>query len=100
MRHAVMIVRCGFKIRKKADITEFMNKCMQNKNVYCVQTEDKTLYFEKDDNGDFSVSEKQDGWVSLEVARTNNGSCYKDTVEDLIWKYRKYINEQWLNPRN
>lgn len=98
---AIMCIPCGFKIRKKTDADFFIEKCMNKDNeYYLVINKDFALILKKENDGTVSVAEKR--WdlddpfnPLLEVANTSN-SAYKETVQDYIWKYRKYINAKWL----
>ena len=98
---SLMKVPCGFKIRKKVDCDTFINKCMCNDNTYSIVDTGVQVIIEKDKNGNVSVSTRYGDFTnifnpSLEVARTKN-NCYKETVQDYIWKYRKAINALWFN---
>lgn len=100
-----MIFPYGFKIRKKSDVNIFINECMQrNHYEYYIVTEDGYQYvFRKDNNDNVSVlyrnGDLRDPFNPLlEVARTND-NCYKKTVSDYVWKYRKYINAKWFSDK-
>lgn len=98
----IMSIPCGFKIKSKADVEKFINKCMVNDNEYFLKINtDFALVLRKEKDRVVSVLEKR--WdlsdpfnPLLEVANTSN-SAYKHTVEYYIWKYRKYINAKWFN---
>lgn len=99
---SIMAIPCGFKIKRKVDTERFVNECMCEGSEYYIKiSEDLALFLEKDKNGTVSVLEKR--WdlydpfnPLLEVANTSN-TAYKETVNDYIWKYRKYINAKWFN---
>ena len=99
---SIMCVPFGFKIRKKADVEYFINKCMHNGSEYFIKIQnDFALIINKEKDGTVSIAEKR--WdlydpfnPMLEVANTSNSS-YKHSVEYYIWKYRKYINAKWFN---
>lgn len=99
---SIMEIPCGFKIRKKVDVECFTNKCMKNDNTYIVKiNKDLAIFLEKEKDGTISVLEKRWDLYNpfnplLEVANTKN-DCYKYSVYDYIWKYRKYINAEWFN---
>ena len=86
-----------FKIRSKADAKRFLHESMMDgKCTYIVNDE---LLFVIEKNGDnISIAEK---WGDLknifnplvEVANTTN-TAYKESVYDIVYKYRKYINEK------
>ena len=98
----IMMIPCGFKIRKKADTKFFTEKCMQKDSEYYLKIDtDFALILEKEKDGECSVAIKRGDLQDyfnplLEVANTNN-NAYKETVYDYIWKYRKYINAKWFN---
>lgn len=100
----VMSIPCGFKIKKKIDADVFINDCMITGCEYFLKiNDDFALILSKDKDG-VSVLEKR--WdlydpfnPLLEVANTNN-TAYKETVQDYIWKYRKYINAKWFSNRD
>lgn len=100
----VMILPANFKIRKKNDIETFINNCMMKDGTYGIKIDKETLlYIKKDEDGNVSVLIKRGNLRDvfnplLEVAATNN-SAYKETVQDYIWKYRKYINAEYFSCR-
>jgi hypothetical protein len=91
----------GFKIKKKVDVETFINKCMCKGNRYYIITDSgEQITFDKDKNGNVSVLSRTGDLTdmfnpNMEIARTNK-NCYKNTVEDCIWKNRKYINAKWF----
>lgn len=99
---SLMSIPCGFKIRKKLDIDKFMNECMCKENEYYLKINDElALFIEKKKDGTITVAEKRFDLYDpfnplIEVASTKNKS-YKETVQNYIWKYRKYINAKWFN---
>lgn len=101
MSITIMQIPHGFKIRKKIDVETFINKCMCKGNRYYIVTESgEQFIFEKDKDGSVSVLNRTGDLTdmfnpSLEVARTN-GNCYLGTVDEYIWKNRKYINAKWF----
>ena len=101
---SIMKIPHDFKIRKKSDAEIFIKDCMTNGSSYYLKiNKEKAVILEKDSKGNVSVCIKTGDLNDifnplLEVARTNN-NCYKKTVEDYIWIYRKYINAQWFNER-
>lgn len=104
MRCTVMKIPQGFKIRKKADVETFIDKCMCKDNRYCAVNNNGTqIIIEKDKEGNISVC-LRDGDLdnifnpSLEVARTKD-NCYEETVQNYIWQFRKAINAEWFNKR-
>lgn len=98
----IMYLPNGFKIRKKSDAACFINECMIAGCTYFLKiTEDFALFFEKDKNGTVTVLEKRWDLYNpfnplLTVADTSN-NIYENTVDDYVWKYRKYINAYWFN---
>ena len=100
---SIMCIPQGFKIRKKVDCDTFIERCMQKDNDYYFVVNNIGIVLEKDKNGNVSVCEKRGDLNDLfnpllEVARTKD-NCYKETVQDYVWKYRKTINEKWFNER-
>lgn len=101
MRVSIMAIPMGFKIRKKADVEVFIQKCMQKNSRYDVITDFKDQFiFAKDKDGNVSVAYRNGNLNDIfnpmiEVARTND-NCYKTTVQDYIWMNRKYINATWF----
>lgn len=99
---AIMSIPCGFKIKKKTDVDTFINKCMCTNNEYYLKiNNDLALFIRKEKDGSVSVLEKRWDLYNpfnplLEVASTSN-NAYKETVQNYIWKYRKYINAKWFN---
>ena len=98
-----MCIPSGFKIRKKVDCDTFIERCMQKNNDYYIVVNNIGIVLEKDKNGNVSICEKRGDLHDvfnplLEVARTKD-NCYKETVKDYIWKYRKAINEKWFNEK-
>ena len=97
----IMMIPHGFKIRKKADAEKFINECMcKGSSYYLKINSEHAVILEKDEEG-VSVLIKSGDLNDmfnplLEVAKTKN-NCYNETVEDYIWKYRKYINQKWFN---
>ena len=102
MSIAIMNVPTGFKIRRKADVDVFINKCMCKGSRYSiVYQKDKQLFIEKDKDGNVSVAIRNGDLYdifnpSIEVARTKD-NCYDKTVQDYIWLFRKAINNKWFN---
>ena len=100
--YCIMSIPSGFKIRKKADVNTFITKCMVNDNEYFIIIQnDFAIFFRKYTDGEISVSIKRGNLSdifnpTIEVAKTKD-NCYKETVEDYVWKYRKYINAKWFN---
>ena len=98
----IMNIPCRFKIKKKVDIDTFINECMCKCSEYYLKINNEyALFIRKEKDGSVSISEKR--WdlydpfnPLLEVANTSN-SAYKETVQNYIWKYRKYINAKWFN---
>lgn len=102
MSITIMNIPMGFKIRRKADVDVFINKCMCKDSRYSiVYQKDKQLFIDKDKDGNVSVAIR-DGDLydifnpSIEVARTKD-NCYDKTVQDYIWQFRKAINKEWFN---
>ena len=104
MSCSIMVIPYNFKIRKKSDVNTFIDDCMCKNNRYCILFEsEKQLILEKDKDGDISVDLRYGNLddifnPSIEVARTKD-NCYKETVQDYIWKYRKVINNEWFNKK-
>lgn len=103
MRYTIMQIPQGFKIRKKADIETFINTCMCGGCRYSVIDNDVQCFIEKDKDGNVSVDIRYGDFnniwnPSLEVASTKN-NCYKETVQDYIWKFRKAINAEYFTKR-
>ena len=102
MKCTIIKMPYGFKIRKKDDVDVFINDCMCNDNRYSVVNENGTqIIIEKDKDGNVSVCLRTGDLndifnPSLEVARTKD-NCYKETVQDYIWKFRKAINKEWFD---
>lgn len=98
----IMQIPQGFKIRKKADIDTFINTCMCNNNRYSAVNESgEQIIIGKDKDGNVSVCLRNGDLKNifnpmLEVARTKD-NCYKETVQDYIWKFRKAINAEWFS---
>ena len=97
----IMSIPLGFKIKKKIDIDVFIKDCMVNDNEYYLRINDELAIFITKKKNEVSIAEKcwdlYDPFNPLiEVANTKNTS-YKETVQDYIWKYRKYINAKWFN---
>ena len=100
---SLMCIPQGFKIRKKIDCNTFIEKCMCKGNTYSVIDEDIQLIIEKDKDSNISVAIRHGDLKDifnpeLEVARTKD-NCYKETVQDYIWLFRKAINAQWFNKK-
>ena len=103
MRCTIMQIPQGFKIRKKVDIETFINDCMCRGCRYSVIDNDVQCFIEKDKDGNISIDlrygDLNNIWnPSLEVARTKD-NCYKETVQDYIWQFRKAINAEWFSKR-
>lgn len=104
MRCSIMKIPQGFKIRKKVDVDEFINKCMCKDNRYSVVNDTgEQIIIEKDKDGNVSVCLRNGDLRNifnpmLEVASTKN-NCYKETVQDYIWQFRKAINAEWFTKR-
>ena len=102
MRCTIMQIPQGFKIRKKADVETFIDKCMCNGNSYSAVDDNGTqVIVEKDKDGNVSVCLRNGDLNNifnpmLEVARTKE-NCYKETVQDYIWQFRKAINAEWFS---
>ena len=100
---SLMCILPGFKIKKKIDCDTFIERCMCKDNRYSIIDKDAQLIMDKDKNGNISVCIRYGDFTDifnpeLEVARTKD-NCYKETVQDYIWKYRKAINAQWFNEK-
>lgn len=102
MSMTIMCVPTNFKIKKKTDVDRFVNECMIAGCEYFMKITDEFAVF-LDKKKDRSVSVLEKRWdlynpfnPLLEVASTSN-NCYHETVQDYIWKYRKYINATWFN---
>jgi hypothetical protein len=98
-----MCIPCGFKIRKKVDCDTFIEDCMCKGNRYSIIKDYVQLILEKDKDGNVSADIRYGDFTdifnpSLEVACTNK-DCYKETVQDYVWKFRKAINEKWFNEK-
>ena len=102
MSITIMKIPHDFKIRKKSDVEIFIKDCMINGNSYYLKiSKEEAVIMDKDKDGNVSICIKTGDLYDmfnplLEVARTNK-NCYKKTVEDYLWHYRKYINAQWFN---
>jgi hypothetical protein len=99
-----MKIPCGFKIRKKVDCDTFIEKCMCKDNTYDIIDNDTRIIIKKDVNENVSVYMKYGDLYDvfnpiIEVARTKD-NCYKESVKDYVWKYRKAINEKWFNEKD
>lgn len=98
----IMNIPLGFKIKKKADVDTFIHDCMNKDNEYYLAINNNLAsFFRKEKSGEVSILEKRGDLYDifnplLEVANTSNSS-YKETVQDYIWRYRKYINAKWFN---
>ena len=104
MRCTIMQIPQGFKIRKKVDVETFINKCMCKDNRYSAIDDNGTqIILEKDKDGNISVCLRTGDLKNifnpmLEVARTKD-NCYKETVQDYIWQFRKAINKEWFSKK-
>ena len=104
MRCSIMQIPQGFKIRKKTDVDVFINKCMCKDNRYSAIDDNGTqIILEKDKDGNISVCLRTGDLKNifnpmLEVARTKD-NCYKETVQDYIWQFRKAINKEWFSKK-
>lgn len=103
MNCTIMRIPRGFKIRKKDDCNTFIEKCMCENSKYSIIVDNTQIIFHKDKDNDISVCVRYGDFSNifnpmLEVARTKD-NCYKETVFDYIWKYRKAINNEWFNAR-
>lgn len=104
MSFVIMMIPHGFKIRKKSDAEVFINECMIKGNEYYIITDSGIQFIfdkKKDDNVSvlYRNGDLRDPFNPLlEVARTND-NCYKKTVSDYVWKYRKYINAKWFSDK-
>lgn len=102
MNISIMKIPADFKIKKKIDVEKFINDCMQNDSIYeIIINAVEKIVITKNKNGSVSFSIKlgdiRSPFVPLvEVADMNN-AAYKHSVNDYIWKYRKYINAKWFN---
>lgn len=98
----IMLVPQNFKIRRKADVNTFIEKCLQKNNRYDIVTDSGVQFiFAKDNDGNVSVLTRTGDLYdmfnpSLEVARTKD-NCYKGTVVEYVWQNRKYINAKWFS---
>lgn len=99
---SIMRIPAGFKIKKKVDVERFIDYCMKNDNEYeVVISVIEKIVITKNNDGNVSFSIKigdiKNMFIPLvEVANTSN-NAYKHSVNDYIWKYRKYINTKWFN---
>lgn len=99
---SIMRIPAGFKIKKKVDVERFIDYCMKNDNEYeVVISVIEKIVITKNNDGNVSFSIKigdiKNIFIPLvEVANTGN-NAYKNSVNDYIWKYRKYINTKWFN---
>ena len=104
MNMTIMCVPTNFKIKKKTDVEKFINECMVSGCEYFMKiTDEFAVFLDKKKDGSVSVLEKRWDLYNpfnplLEVASTSN-NCYEHSVNDYIWKYRKYINATWFNGR-
>ena len=102
---SIMCIPCGFKIRRKLDVETFINQCMQKDNEYYLKiNKEFALFFRREKDGFVTVLEKRGDLCDmfnplLEIASTKN-NVYRITVQDCIWKYRKYINAEWFNDKD
>ena len=100
---SIMCIPSGFKIRKKIDCDTFIDRCMCKGNEDSIINGETQLILEKDKDGNVSADIRYGDFTdifnpSLEVACTHK-SCYKETVQDYVWKFRKAINAQWFNEK-
>ena len=101
----IMNIPNGFKIKKKSDIEVFINKCMKNNNEYYLKINEKlALFLRKEKDGSVIILVKNGDLYDLfnpllEMASTKN-NVYRTTVQDCIWKYRKYINAKWFSDKD
>ena len=98
----IMSIPCGFKIRKKTDTDVFIDKCMCKDNEYYLKiNNDLAIFIRKGKDGSVSVAEKRwdlyDPFNPLLEVANNKNAAYRETVNDYVWKYRKYINAKWFN---
>ena len=101
MKCTIMMIPQGFKIRKKADVETFIDKCMCKDNRYSAVDDNGTqIVIEKDKDGNVSVCLRTGDLDNIfnpmiEVARTKD-NCYEETAQNYIWKFRKAINAEWF----
>lgn len=87
----------GMTIKRKDDCKLFKQKMHIAPDEELQFKVDNTIYaLRTDKDGVWSFCQYTQnlgmlGWVTLELAADNN-SGYEHTVDDYIWKYRKYIN--------
>lgn len=97
----IMKIPQGFKIKKKSDINIFINECMQNENEYVIILNSYEAIALQKDNDVISFLVKNGNVRNpfipyVKIAETNN-LTYAYTIEECIWKYRKYINKEWFS---
>ena len=99
---SIMYIPNEFKIKRKSDVEIFINKCMQNNSEYYLKINNElAIFLRKDKDGSVVILAKNGDLHDifnhlLEMASTKN-NVYRITVQDCIWKYRKYINAEWFN---
>lgn len=87
-----MMYESGFKIRKKADVEEVLNKVLNRDTFHSFIVHDRVrieLYQEKGKwVADYGWID--DEWTSLRM---------EISAFDVVWKYRKFINAQWFSEK-
>lgn len=84
-----MMYRQGFKIRKKADVEEVLNKVLNRNEVHTFIVFDRVRTEIWQQGGNWVVDQGwvDDPWTSFRM----NMSAF-----DALWKYRKFVNAQWF----
>lgn len=87
-----MMYRQGFKIRKKADVEETLNKVLNKEAIHTFIIFDRVRVEIYQENKKWVVDSGwvDDPWASFRI----NISAF-----DAIWKYRKFINAQWFSEK-
>lgn len=95
----IIMYQSWFKIRNSADVKTFINDIVKPGIEIVVTVErDVEIRFSKDRNGAFSVGYRKGNLKDVfnpvvEVANNMaNKGCYSNSVENYVWKWRKYLN--------
>ena len=76
-----------------------MNKVLCSNNTYCFKADNENIEISKTNDNEFSfgtVDYCGTLGVCLELANTNN-EYYDVTFEDMVWKYRRWINQYFFS---
>lgn len=87
-----MMYRDGFKIRKKADVEELLNKVLNRTEFHSFVIFDRVRIELYKEAGEWVADYGwiDDEWTSLRLEMS---------AFDIVWKYRKFINAQWFSDK-